>query len=188
MSSSLVSESAGVTILLDAVLDEAWDEPVAVTEHPVDRRSPVTDHIQALQRKLTLRVQVSGAVTERLRLLYPKVGPARYLGIRDLLREYRGTTFRYVSTRTGEINRLVLKGLRYAIDPRERVIFTLDFVQISFAETEVGKLPAIPRKRRDPDPVVNGSAGFSAVPKGAPLFESRTRAFGDLLARAFPGN
>lgn len=185
--SSLRNEQTQEIIYLDAVLEEQWNEPANVTEHPIDRRSPVSDHIQPLQRTLFLRVAISGVNTDENLAFYSKTGPDRYLGVRDLLRAQRGSTFNYLSTRTGEIQRLALKGMRYSIDPRERVIYSLDFVQISYAQTEQGKLPPVPRKKkRDDPPAASGPAGFGGVPKGAPLFESRTRALFDLIGRALP--
>jgi len=186
MSGALYSESLDDFIYFDGVLEEQWDEPVSVTTHPVDNRSPVSDHIQALQRKLFLRAVITGSPSLTATIFYPPVGKARYLGIRDLLREHRSTPFRYISPRTGVIERLVLKGLRYSIDPRERVIFSLDFVQIAFAQTQTGKLPPRPKKKRDEIPVPSGAAGLTKVPTGAPLFESRTRALKDLFASALP--
>lgn len=186
MSGFLISDSADVEIYFDGVLEERWSEPVNVTEHPIDRRAPVTDHIQALQRTLTLRAVVTATPNAQGVFAYEKVGPDRYLGVRDLLREYRGTIFRYLSNRTGEVERLVLRGMSYTVDPRERIIFNLAFVQVNFATAQQGKLPPVPKKKRDDVPTPSGSAGYSKFPTGAPLFESRTRALGDLLSKAFP--
>lgn len=187
MASILIHEETAEPILFDSVLEERWTEGVEVTSHPIDRRSPVTDHIQPKQPRLFLRAIVTNSPLEsQAGRTGSATKGARPLFLRDRLRELRNDTFQYVSNRTGEISRLVLKEMRYSIDTRLRVVFSLDFVQIEYAETQEGELPPVPRRpRRDPPPESKGGVGRREVdPTQPPPPRSRLEQLRLLLGRA----
>lgn len=162
----LIHEASGTIIDFDGVLSESWDEPANVTSHPIDGRNEVTDHIQAVQRSVTLRCIVSETPFPRKLANAPARGASRPLATRDLLRGLRFSTFQYVSTRTGSISSLALKDMNFDIDDKKRIIFNLILVEIETAETQTGKLPPVPRARKPRDTTVTpgGNAGVTEEP------------------------
>lgn len=55
------SDAAGAshTIVFDAVLDEQWEEPATITEHPVEQGANIADHVRVALVKCTLKVRVT---------------------------------------------------------------------------------------------------------------------------------
>lgn len=144
----------------DSILDEKWNEPANVTEHPIDSRAPVNDHIQ----RLALTGRISAIVTMtpfdiqvNRADIAEIVGPNGDVvaddnlgdGVRRLLRAIqffrrnRQDTFTYIGARLGAMENITLEDIEYPVTVRKDIRFKLNLKQIRRAEGVEVDLPAV---------------------------------------------
>lgn len=127
----------------DSVMEESWQYPNTVTEHPVVDDAPVSDHIirKPLQFKLILLVTDTPIrrTVGALGGLDGTIRRTRYA--KDWLAIRRDQLFTWRSDKYGTLRNLAIESLSTTRDNRGRLIFDIRFKQIRRARSQRVDLP-----------------------------------------------
>lgn len=128
--------------LFDNVISEQYTHPANVTEYPIDRRSPVTDHRQRQQKSISLTLLVTGTPYATNPLNSEQgTGYERIQNVRDWLEDNQDSSFSYAGVRFPLIENLLIQEFSYSVDSRLELRIDMSLRQVEFGEAQVVELP-----------------------------------------------
>lgn len=166
---TFIADTSNEAYTFDSILSEQWSEPANVTEHPIDSRAPVSDHIQLLALTGTINavvsmtpfdIQVSAqSVDETIAAIRdasntvdaPAEGVRRLIDAIEFFRRNRQDTFTYIGARIGAVENLAIENVDYPVTVREDMRFTIEVRQIRIAtgvEVDLPPVVVVPPKAK----------------------------------------
>lgn len=133
----------GDTLTFDASPRQSWQPSVAITDHPIEDGSTVSDHAQIQPRRLA----ITGVVSETP--LGEDGGPLRVEdAVRFLNEAGEGGELLTVETRLGSSTNWLLESWPHDVTVLRGLVFELSLKQVSIATAETITLPReVPRPR-----------------------------------------
>jgi hypothetical protein len=147
---------AGELLTFDAKTTEDYQEAAEVTEHPIESGGFVTDHRQDRPMGVTIEGIVSESPFEGqsgpFNVLESALAGLRGLTALRYFREARHKPFRYISTRLGIQENLILQEIKTSIGSTQSTQFSLSFKQLTFPRSQTVSVPPafVPKKPAEP--------------------------------------
>jgi hypothetical protein len=119
-------------LMFDSTTRIDFAEDAAVTSHPIEDGSAVTDHVQRLPRTLALTGIISASTFQES----VTSGVDREQTAKDFFEEIWGQEVLVVTARFGVLPGYTLRRLTSFIDNRKRTVFSAEFIRVEKATSE----------------------------------------------------
>jgi hypothetical protein len=142
MSTSIVSND-GRILTFDATTGISFSPVIAITDHPIEDGSIISDHAQ----KLPLTISLTGIISKNAlsATAWEYANTNRQKEAVEFFESIIGQLVSLVTTKFGTIPNLMLVRYPYTVDNIERTIFNIDLKEVTIASaTAVFIEPSIP--------------------------------------------